>query len=96
MSSPSEFLTFFRAASRSTTVLQSSRQSIRSFGSAPARWSNEGVKTDKYPDSEHATNKKDKLDVQSDNSAKGREYVLDQFCNPSAGDTGHKKVFNKN
>lgn len=72
MSSPSEFLTFFRAAFR-PVLRNTTRQSVRTFTAAPARCANEGVKTDKYPDSEHATNKKDKLDVQSENSAKGRE-----------------------
>ena len=33
----------------------------------------DSVKTDQFPDGEHATDKKDKLDVQSENSSKGRE-----------------------
>jgi len=71
-------LSSFRAASRSSTTLlrTTPKQSIRAFGSSSTRPSNEGIKTDKYPDSEHATDKKDKLDVQSNNSAKGREYVF--------------------
>lgn len=75
MASPSEFLTFFRAASRTASRTTALRQSVRTFGTTPARCSNEGIKTDKYPDSEHATDKKDKLDVQSEYSSKGREYV---------------------
>jgi len=81
--SPSEFLTFYRRVARSSTLRQqlcSRSAPRRPFSSSISRFSSGGklstdssVKTDQYPDSEHTTNKKDTLDVQSDNSKKGRE-----------------------
>ncbi|KAG9995233.1 hypothetical protein KCU80_g24505, partial [Aureobasidium melanogenum] len=52
----------------------------RTFVSSTCRYSSGGklstddsVATEAYPDSEHATNKKDKLDVQSANAAEGQK-----------------------
>ncbi|KAG9771264.1 hypothetical protein KCU95_g15710, partial [Aureobasidium melanogenum] len=52
----------------------------RTFVSSTCRYSSGGklstddsVSTEAYPDSEHATNKKDKLDVQSANAAEGQK-----------------------
>lgn len=80
--SPSKFLSFSRhVASRPALQTRLVRlQPLRPFSSSVTRFSSGGnlstddsVKTDQFPDSEHATDKKDKLDVQSENSAKGKE-----------------------
>lgn len=85
MSSPSEFLTFYRRFATHPALRQriAGSPSVRTFTSSIARASSGGklstdssVKSDKYPDSEHATDKKDKLDVQSESSSKGQEYVV--------------------
>ena len=82
--SPSEFLTFYRRMAMQPTLRQTrvTPSSRRTFVSTTTRFSSGGklstdstVKTDQYPDSEHATNKKDKLDIQSANSAEGQKFV---------------------
>ena len=87
MSSPSEFLTFYRRVATQSLVRNSIRTSraaplaIRPFSVAPYRMADkplstdDSVKTDQYPDSEHATRKKDKLDVQSEYANRGQECV---------------------
>lgn len=84
-STGSEFLTFMRRSTgRNFTTRQSfvaKPQSVRSFSVSAYRQAsndklgsnNSTVKTDAYPDGEHATNKGDRLDVQSNNAAKGKE-----------------------
>lgn len=63
----------FALQSRSS-IRAPARQATRPFTVSALRFkTDDSVKTDKYPDSEHATNKKDKLDVQSEQSSKGRE-----------------------
>lgn len=86
MASPSEFLTFYRRTARLSTLRQSRlvpASPRRTFVSSTCRYSSGGklstddsVSTEAYPDSEHATNKKDKLDVQSANAAEGQKYPL--------------------
>lgn len=86
MASPSEFLTFYRRTVRLTNLRQSRivpASPRRTFVSSTCRYSSGGklstddsVATEAYPDSEHATDKKDKLDIQSDTAAKGQEYVF--------------------
>lgn len=86
MASPSEFLTFYRRTARLTSLRQSRivpASPRRTFVSSTCRYSSGGklstddsVATEAYPDSEHATDKKDKLDIQSDTAAKGQEYVF--------------------
>ncbi|KAJ9665263.1 hypothetical protein H2201_004554 [Coniosporium apollinis] len=86
--SPSEFLTFFRRAAmhpalRRGLVSRPPRAmpalSSRPFSSSIIRADKDNlstdssVKTDSFPDDDHTTNKKDNLDVQSNNSAKGVE-----------------------
>ncbi|KAK6006244.1 hypothetical protein QM012_006654 [Aureobasidium pullulans] len=83
MASPSEFLTFYRRTARLSTLRQSRlvpASPRRTFISSTCRYSSGGklstddsVATEAYPDSEHATNKKDKLDVQSANAAEGQK-----------------------
>ncbi|KAG9535292.1 hypothetical protein KCU77_g23655, partial [Aureobasidium melanogenum] len=83
MASPSEFLTFYRRTARLSTLRQSRlvpASPRRTFVSSTCRYSSGGklstddsVATEAYPDSEHATNKKDKLDVQSANAAEGQK-----------------------
>ncbi|KAI5273916.1 hypothetical protein E4T47_02886 [Aureobasidium subglaciale] len=83
MASPSEFLTFYRRSARLSTLRQSRivpASPRLTFVSSTCRYSSGGklstddsVANEAYPDSEHATNKKDRLDVQSDNAAKGQE-----------------------
>lgn len=84
MASPSEFLTFYRRAATHPALRQSIRSTRaparRTFVSSTARYSSGGklstdssVSTEAYPDGEHATDKKDKLDVQSNNAAAGGE-----------------------
>ncbi|KAI9714354.1 MAG: hypothetical protein M1820_000315 [Bogoriella megaspora] len=86
MSSPSEFLTFYRRlrvrsaqkCSISYTRASLSNRVARPFSSSVARTglgnpsTDDSVKTDRYPDDEHATNKQDKLDIQSENSHKAK------------------------
>ncbi|KAM0721095.1 hypothetical protein Q7P37_003381 [Cladosporium fusiforme] len=72
-----DFLTFSRRAVtsslRNTTAL-SKPNTARPFSLATSRQANNyKPKTDKFPDSQHTTRKDDRLDVQSDNSAKGQE-----------------------
>jgi len=86
MASPSEFLTFYRRTARLSTLRQSRivpASPRRTFVSSTCRYSSGGklstddsVANEAYPDSEHATNKKDKLDVQSANAAEGQKYLL--------------------
>ncbi|CAD0046695.1 unnamed protein product [Aureobasidium pullulans] len=86
MPSPSEFLIFYRRTARLTSLRQSRivpASPRRTFVSSTCRYSSGGklstddsVATEAYPDSEHATDKKDKLDIQSDTAAKGQEYVF--------------------
>lgn len=100
--SPSEFLTFFRRAtmhpalrrglaSRPPRALNS--LSSRPFSSSIIRADKDNlstdssVKTDLYPDDKHTTDKTDNLDVQSNNSKKGTEYVMlpqatSELCSP--------------
>lgn len=72
-----DILTFSRRAA--TTALRQAYSipkpvAARPFSIAARRQKDEpNLRTDKYPDSQHATRKDDRLDVQSDNSAKGRE-----------------------
>ncbi|THV88151.1 hypothetical protein D6D29_00182 [Aureobasidium pullulans] len=83
MASPSEFLTFYRRTARLTSLRQSRivpASPRRTFVSSTCRYSSGGklstddsVATEAYPDSEHATDKKDKLDIQSDTAVKGQE-----------------------
>ncbi|THW04384.1 hypothetical protein D6C98_00379 [Aureobasidium pullulans] len=83
MPSPSEFLIFYRRTARLTSLRQSRivpASPRRTFVSSTCRYSSGGklstddsVATEAYPDSEHATDKKDKLDIQSDTAAKGQE-----------------------
>ncbi|KAG9515074.1 hypothetical protein KCU71_g10899, partial [Aureobasidium melanogenum] len=83
MASPSEFLTFYRRTARLSTLRQSRlvpASPRRTFVSSTCRYSSGGklstddsVATEAYPDSEHATDKKDKLDVQSANAAEGQK-----------------------
>ncbi|KAK6432773.1 hypothetical protein LTR95_011057 [Oleoguttula sp. CCFEE 5521] len=80
MSSSSEFLTFIRHASSQTSrarlMTRSSLITRRPFSISTARPSTFEVgetATGKVPDKKHATDKKDKLDVQSDSSSKGRD-----------------------
>ncbi|KAH0361115.1 hypothetical protein KCU65_g8931, partial [Aureobasidium melanogenum] len=83
MASPSEFLTFYRRTARLSTLRQSRlvpASPRRTFVSSTCRYSSGGklstddsVATEAYPDSEHATRKKDKLDVQSANAAEGQK-----------------------
>ena len=86
MPSPSEFLTFYRCTARLSTLRQSRivpASPRRTFVSSTCRYSSGGklstddsVANEAYPDSEHATDKKDKLDVQSANAAEGQKYML--------------------
>ena len=82
MSSPSEFLTFYRRVATNIRFQPrlATSSTLRSFSAAPTRFSSGGklstddsVKTDQYPDGEHATRKKDQLDVQSANAAEGQK-----------------------
>ncbi|KAI4720317.1 hypothetical protein E4T48_03499 [Aureobasidium sp. EXF-10727] len=83
MASPSEFLTFYRRTARLSTLRQSRlvpASPRRTFVSSTCRYSSGGklstddsVATEAYPDDEHATDKKDKLDVQSANAAEGQK-----------------------
>ncbi|GAB7350391.1 hypothetical protein MBLNU459_g1012t1 [Dothideomycetes sp. NU459] len=84
MSSPSEFLTFYRRFATHPALRHRARaaapSSLRTFTAAVPRLSSGGklstdasVASEKFPDDQHATNKKDKLDVQSDSSGKARE-----------------------
>ncbi|OQO06593.1 hypothetical protein B0A48_08378 [Cryoendolithus antarcticus] len=80
MSTPSEFLTFMRRAStqasRARLTTKPSPITGRPFSLSTARSNTFEVgetATGKVPDKKHATDKKDKLDVQSDSSAKGRD-----------------------
>ncbi|KAG9761921.1 hypothetical protein KCU75_g10312, partial [Aureobasidium melanogenum] len=76
-------LTFYRRTARLSTLRQSRlvpASPRRTFVSSTCRYSSGGklstddsVATEAYPDSEHATNKKDKLDVQSANAAEGQK-----------------------
>lgn len=84
MASLSEFLTFYRRVAthpslrtRVATPLSTRAFTISSFraSSGGKLSTDDSVKTDSYPDSEHATNKKDRLDVQSDNANKGQQSV---------------------
>jgi len=85
MPSPSEFLTFYRRTVRLSTLRQSRivpASPRRTFVSSTCRYSSGGklstddyVANEAYPDSEHATDKKDKLDVQSANAAEGQKYI---------------------
>lgn len=79
-STSSEFLTFYRRFATSSSLRQpltARPLTNRPFSTSVLRQGvfkkDDTVKTDAYPDGEHATDKKDRLDVQSDNSAKGRE-----------------------
>jgi len=76
--SSSDFLTFSRRLAGSSALRQSllgaRPQVARPFSVSVRTWAqNDKVKTDQYPDGEHATDKKDKLDVQSEQSNKGKE-----------------------
>ncbi|KAK6434939.1 hypothetical protein LTR95_008874 [Oleoguttula sp. CCFEE 5521] len=80
MSTRSEFLTFMRCASRQTSRARLMTRPTpvlgRPFSISTARLNTFEVgetATGKVPDKKHATDKKDKLDVQSDSSAKGRD-----------------------
>jgi len=84
MASPSEFLTFYRRTARLSTLRQSrivpAALPRRTFVSSACRYSSGGklstddyVANEAYPDGEHATDKKDKLDVQSANAAEGQK-----------------------
>lgn len=84
-STGSEFLTFMRRSTprnlTSTQAFVARPQVARSFNASAYRQTsndklgsnNSQVKTDQYPDGEHATSKGDRLDVQSNNAAKGKE-----------------------
>lgn len=78
-SSPAEFLTFYRRVAMSQSLRRQAAarpQAVRSFrSSASARNNNSGVKTDAFPDDQHATQKTDRLDVQSREAGKGMQYV---------------------
>jgi hypothetical protein len=86
MPSPSEFITLYRRTARLSTLRQSRivpASPRRTFVSSTCRYSSGGklstddsVANEAYPDSEHATDKKDKLDVQSANAAEGQKYIL--------------------
>lgn len=79
--SSAEFLTFYRRAAGSSSILRQTiarPQTIRPFSAVSARCYSANkmdgsVATEQYPDGEHATDKKDKLDIQSEQSHKGRE-----------------------
>ena len=82
MASPSEFLTFFRRAAMHPSIRQ--RVTIRTTTFRPLSSSiprlagdklstDDSVNTAQYPDGEHATNKKDKLDIQSHTAAAGQK-----------------------
>ncbi|KAF1351012.1 hypothetical protein BDV97DRAFT_397978 [Delphinella strobiligena] len=75
MSSPSEFLTFYRrvATHSGLRIRLANPSTYRSFALSSRLSKDASVKADQYPDSKHTTNKTDRLDVQSDNSAKGKE-----------------------
>lgn len=88
--SPSKFLTFYRRVTMHPALrrgaLARAPRSLQPLASRPFSSSivrmgtgkpstDSSVKTDQYPDDRHTTNKKDTLDVQSENSAKGTEYV---------------------
>ncbi|KAI4742076.1 hypothetical protein E4T50_07474 [Aureobasidium sp. EXF-12298] len=83
MPSPSEFMTLYRRTARLSTLRQSRivpASPRRTFVSSTCRYSSGGklstddsVANEAYPDSEHATDKKDKLDVQSANAAEGQK-----------------------
>lgn len=84
MASPSEFLTFYRRFAAHPTLRHHavSPSLARTFTSSVFRASSGGklstdssVATERYPDKTHATDKTDKLDIQSESSSKGREYV---------------------
>lgn len=99
MASPSEFLTFYRRTARLSTLRQSRlvpASPRRTFVSSTCRYSSGGklstddsVATEAYPDSEHATDKKDKLDVQSANAAEGQKYPLSSLVHISLVLTRH-------
>lgn len=78
-----DFLTFSRRAITSTlrnTATLSKPTPARPFSlSASRQINNYKPKTDQFPDSQHTTRKDDTLDVQSENSAKGQEYVAGYF-----------------
>ena len=76
--SSSDFLTFSRRVAGSSAIRRSilgaaRPQATRPFSVSLRTRLDDSVKTDQYPDSEHATDKKDKLDIQSEQSSKGRE-----------------------
>jgi len=76
--SSSEYLAFYRrfALQSRSSIRAPARVASRPFSVSALRFkTDDSVKTDQYPDSEHATDKKDKLDIQSEQSSKGREYV---------------------
>ncbi|KAF2502817.1 hypothetical protein BU16DRAFT_521480 [Lophium mytilinum] len=74
--SPSEFLTFYRRIALSPTLrrpLTTTRPlATRPFTLSTRLQIDSSAKTDKFPDDEHATSKKDRLDVQSDSAHSGK------------------------
>jgi len=83
--SSSEYLNFYSrfALQSRSSIRAAARPASRPFSISALQSkklsTDDSVKTDKYPDSEHATDKKDKLDIQSEQSSKGREYVNNMF-----------------
>ncbi|KAF9739145.1 hypothetical protein PMIN02_001306 [Paraphaeosphaeria minitans] len=103
MSSPSEFLTFYRRAATSTPRMLRSiqRPATRSFA-VSARYGKGGVdadqkaKTDKHNDTEHSVNKAhsasgDTNDVQSSNAKHGMDSAKTSGSGSTGGNATERK-----
>ncbi|KAL1303928.1 hypothetical protein AAFC00_000381 [Neodothiora populina] len=71
MSSPSEFLTFYRRFATHPRLRSASSNAMSSRGFALSSRLRNDPKVN--PDSVHTTNKTDRLDIQNENSGKGRD-----------------------